>query len=385
MKTALHFSRQDGSDPQVWTFEHGIWLLGEMNRPLSKGGLGPNPKQPKSVALELGFGRYSPGSVETPWTMSSIEEWYGASQQIIGSREDEGFYEVGGVLLERNASSGDYANYFTAVVDPISNPMVPVYEWSPRGQSLLFHQPVDRSTRTVYEVKCERMNTDGRDREVAEIARAVMKRECKSLPKNLWELPNTLAAMFISEVTRLPLMMPLGLMLLDLIEAGVCYGTHHPKQYTWGKMMKYIDPTLGAQQRLSQAKLVGGKHPMMHENSIKQAKEFLGNTFNLDDDEYAVGYAVNAVTRRAVSVIVAWLHMYFRRQASNWITTVGREDIRANSNPTALKKTQVRQLPGIPNSLNTGKQSQIVNAFYTEAIVPALRSRASSLDLLLPT
>lgn len=388
MKTALTFRSSNGDQQGEWTFQHSLWLLGEMNRPLSEGGLGPDPEPPSSVAYDItGYG-FTPGSAKTPWTMRTVNEWMGASKQAIEAGiglNAAAFYEVGGILLERNPSTGGYANYITAVVDTIANPLVPVYEESPRGMPLMFHGQVDRTDRTIYEIKCERLNATGRDREVAAMARAVMKRERKTVPRDLLELPNTLGAMFISEVARLPMMLPLGLMLLDLIEAGVHYGTTTPKQYTWDKMMKYIDPALSAEERLDQSKLIGGKHPMMHENSIKQAKSFF---FYTETGRAETGYAVNPVSRRSVSILVAWLHMYFRSSACHWKvgqdwgTLVHSDRVARPDTPLDLKRDFVKKLPGITPGFSS-KASPAVAAFYTQAVLPAIRRRSGTLDCLL--
>ncbi len=123
--------------------------------------------------------------------------------------------------------------------DPIRNPLAVARGLSSRGLALQFGEEADRSKKTIYEIKCDRLKADGRDSEIATIGRSLMTRQTKTTPGDLIELPNTLAAMFISEVTRLPLMLSLGLMLLDLIEAKVHYGQTEAKQYTWKKMMSY--------------------------------------------------------------------------------------------------------------------------------------------------
>ena len=212
-------------------------------------------------------------------------------------------------------------NYITAVIDGIQNPLAVSRKVSTRGNLLRFDDDADRSQKTIYEIKCDRLNADGRDSEVATIGRDLMQRRIKAVHQDLIELPNTLGAMFIAEVNRLPLMLPLGLMLLDLIEAKVHYGKGEAKPYTWKKMMSFAK---GGENSLEESKLVGGKHPMMHENSIKQAKVFSS--------------AFNQVTMRSVSVLVAWLHMYLRSEDSNWQTEV------VSESREALENKPIKQL-----------------------------------------
>lgn len=238
MKTSFVFRnriKDAESNYYAWEPAQVVWLLTKLNTPISEGGLGPNSEAPSSVFPEL----FQPGSVETPWTMSTIEEWRGAADQNITAEPNTGFYEVGEVLLERNPSDAAFANYVTAVKDPIRNPLAVARGLSSRGLALQFGEEADRSKKTIYEIKCDRLKADGRDSEIATIGRSLMTRQTKTTPGDLIELPNTLVAMFISEVTRLPLMLSLGLMLLDLIEAKVHYGQTEAKQYTWKKMMSY--------------------------------------------------------------------------------------------------------------------------------------------------
>lgn len=363
MKTSFVFRKVGQQQWNTWEPAQAVWLLQELDRPMADGGLGPNPEEPESFMP----GRFTPGSMDTPWLMSTIEQWRGAAEQEVGTGPDTGMYEVGGVILERNPSSGEFNNYITAVKDPYANPFAVSSKESARGNLLIFDEEVDRSNRMIYEIKSERMNTDGRDAAVATAARGAMKRTLKKVPNDLLELPNTLGAMFISEAARLSLMLPLGMMLLDLIESQVMYGQTIPKPYTWSKLMKYKGD---GEDRLTKAKLAGGKHPMMHENTIKQAKNF-GSEFNV-------------VTLRSVSILVAWLHMRLRKVASPWETQIISERI-----DVSIPMKDPNPLPRpIPNQQKKQFEQKLQGTnqhalFYTEAIRPALQARSSTLDLLL--
>jgi hypothetical protein len=357
MKTSFEFRRKNEVKWSPWLPAHAVWLLEQINTPVGKGGLGPNPMPPKSFMP----GKFRPGSMETPWTMETIDEWCGAASQVVEGGYDTGLYEVGGVMLERNPSSGDFSNYITAVKDSIASPLAVSRKVSPRGNLLIFDDDADRSNKMIYEIKCERMNTEGRDAEVAKIGREVMQRTRKSVPGDLIELPNTLGAMFISEAARLPLMLPLGLMMLDLMEAEVHYGKAGVKPYTWKKLMSYTKDD--GEGRLTKAKLAGGKHPMMHENTINQAKTF-SETFNV-------------VTLRSVSILVKWLDTYVARAASGWEMRVVSEAMEvATAQRGAITKTQKVQF-------EEKLRSQSPHAtFYGAVVKPALLKRSQTLDLV---
>ncbi len=361
MKTGLVFRRIGTEKWADWEPEHVVWLLRQLNAPLADGGLGPDLKEPEAFPCYP----HAPGSVETPWKMKTIEQWRGAAAQQVGTGFNTGMYEVGGVLLERNPSEGDFNNYITAVVDPIRHPLAVAREVSPRGNLLIFDGPQDRSNRTIYEIKCDRLRADGRDQEVAALARRVMKGKAK-VSRDLIELPNSLGAMFISEVARLPLMLPLGIMMLDLMEANVHYGRTTPKRYTWRKLMSYTKDEDG-EERLTQAKLYGGKHPMMHEKSINQAKAF--------------SECYNMVTLRSISILVEWLHTYLKRRPCGWETRVKRADRTSFDvkRPASIKAQALKQFDQLLRSRATRKPH---GEFYSTAIMPALRARSQSLDLL---
>jgi len=62
-------------------------------------------------------------------------------------------------------------------------------------------------------------------------------------------------------------MLPIGLMLLDLIEVGARYGAGSNKGYTFEALLA----GKSANQDGTIDRATGGKHPMCHDNSIKQA------------------------------------------------------------------------------------------------------------------
>ena len=110
MKTSFNFYNRitrKGSEFSTWEPTQVVWFLMQLNKPNRDAGLGPDAEPPASFMP----GRFTPGSMETPWTMNTIEQWRGAADQEITSEPDTGLYEVGGVLLERNPSVGEFNNY----------------------------------------------------------------------------------------------------------------------------------------------------------------------------------------------------------------------------------------------------------------------------------
>ncbi|NRD51771.1 MULTISPECIES: hypothetical protein [Corallococcus] len=271
-------------------------------------------------------------------------------------------------MLERNSSTGKFRDYITAVIDSVRNPFAVSRSETARKNLIIFDEDADRSNKTIYEIKHERMATEGRDRELAQVARRVMKRECKEVQQDILELPNTLGAMFISETSRLPPMLPLGIMMLDLIEARVAYGTVTPKLYTWKKLMTYAGD--GGDQRLQYAQLYGGKHPMMHQNTVKEAKNF--------SNEY------NMVTLRSISILVTWLHIYLRINPAQWETRVIRADRQALFTPGHARPIPGQALKQFATNIknNNIKNNNMHALFYNEAIRPALMRRSGTLDIL---
>jgi hypothetical protein len=172
-------------------------------------------------------------------------------------------------------------------------------------------------------------------------------------------------------------MLPIGLMLLDLIEMGVQYGTgtkNPQKVYTWEKMMS--DPGN------PKDRLWAGKHPMLHDATQNQATTMI-ETFN-------------PVTKKAVSITVAWLACYLHA-SPNWTVTILREA------PSPKDRDKGIKMGG--DQLNKGKLNQIGSAvqqatqrmnvdvkpplranpydFYVDVVKPALERRCATLDCLL--
>ena len=344
-----------GSHPVVFAPQHLAWVLQAL--PCADG------------AKPLGE-----GSERDPYRMSAIEEWAGAAQikldawgqggmtaqdvialsKKIGA--DRGLYMIGGRLLERTPS-GTYANYITDVVDGGKSlgklPLGTTGLDRPRA----FEAPSRTDGAKVYDTKFKRLEdgasqsgkplTDaGNSADMARQARALLKGEQKMTIAPSDELPGTLGALFLAEVSREKRMLPLTLMLLDLIEAK-------KPGFTWSSLMT------------DQGELTGGvRHPMVHFGAQTQAE--------------AMFTAFNDVTRRAVAILAAWL-------AANPAKVAG-WDVEAQhvTHKGGLPKqiVQVNEAIGSKPASDTSKTG-VLWRFHTDYILPAVQRRAATLDLML--
>jgi hypothetical protein len=337
-------------------------------------------KMPEIAAKDPGGN----GTEARPWRMETVNQWAGAAQQKIASspsgkpvgmsatevlkamesyKPRGDLYIIGGQLIERNPSSGGFANYTSDVVEAV--PMIsqtgtePKFGTTDTGRPRYFPSP-DRSDKTpVYARKYGRIaETMTRlsitDKKLAQQGRALLNGAQSLTIAPNEELPGTIAALFIAEVSREKRMLPIGLMLLDLIEVGARYGAGSNKEYTFEALLA----GQGASQDSTIDRSTGGKHPMCHDDSIKQAKTMFES--------------FNPVTQKSVSVLVASLSLYLRQQPSDWrISGVGR---------TADVKISKRQLTQVESNVAA---TSAKGMFYEKAVKEALQKRCDTLDCLL--
>jgi hypothetical protein len=315
------------------------------------------------------------GSERAPYRMSSIEQWAGAAaiefkplptgslsaQEAIALSKtigkDRGLYMIGGRLLERTPS-GAYANYITDVVDggkglgklPLGTSSLD----RPRG----FVAPSRDDKTPVYDTKFKRLNdgatasgkplTDaGNNADMARQARALLKGEQTMSIAAADELPGTLGALFLAEVSREKRMLPLTLMLLDLIEAKV-------PGFTWSSLMTDKGETLTG----------GVRHPMVH--------------FGAQAHAAGMFESFNDVTRRAVAILAAWLAANPAKVAG-WTVAAG---------GAATKGKLPQQIAQVDKSIGTRPPSDtsktgVLWRFHTDYILPAVQRRAATLDCML--
>jgi hypothetical protein len=368
MKTEIHFEDPSGQKGSL----NGVMMVYVLQ------------KMPEIAAQDPGGN----GTEARPWRMETVNQWAGAAQQKIASRPSgkpvgmsatevlkamESYkprgdlYIIGGQLIERNPSTGGFANYTSDVVEAV--PMIsqtgtkPKFGTTDMGRPRYFPSP-DRSDKIpVYTSKYGRIAKTMTllsitDKKLAQQGRALLNGAQSLTIAPNEELPGTIAALFIAEVSREKRMLPIGLMLLDLIEVGARYGAGSNKGYTFEALLagKSASPD-GTIDRST-----GGKHPMCHDSSISQANTMFES--------------FNPVTQKSVSVLVAWLSLYLRQRPSDWrISGVGRTaDVKFNTK--RLKQEE-------ENVAKTIAAASAKGMFYEKAVKEALQKRCDTLDCLL--
>jgi hypothetical protein len=325
------------------------------------------------------------GKEISPFRMSTIGQWAKAAADVTTVNAD--LYIIGGHLIERVPANGEnqkehtYANYVTDVLEavPSIGPFHNGISTTKRPRSFPPPEKPEPSERKkgnqvpVYRYKFERIQTAtlGKDAEVARQIRALLAGGMNSTVPDLGGLPGIVAALFLAEVHRAPVMLPVGLMLLDLIERQVKYGEDGTKTYTIEKMMsdagaiKMLKDDPENEQAKKDMRLWGGKHPMVHDGTINQAASMFTG--------------LNAVTKKTVSIMCAWLNAYLQRNYAHlWTVGTTSEARDYNFGETSLKK----RLKNFDISIKKSGRSPAYD-FYLTAVEPALQKRVKTLDCLL--
>ncbi len=346
MKTGLKIQRKAGTVAKDFTPAMLAWSLEQM---------GPVATDPVP----------GDGTEVRPFRMSTIGQWAQAAATQTAKGKD--LYVIGGHIIERNPA-GEYADYMTDVIDAV--PMIgePVTGHSTVNRPRSFMSPDRKDPLPIYRQKYERMDKSHLDldnRQLARQARQLLKgAQDMSIFRTL-ELPGTLAAVFLAEVYRERRMLPIGLMLLDLVEVGVSYGTGTEtpqKVYTWEKLMS--NPG-NKKDRIS-----GGKHPMLHDQTQTQASQM----FN----------AFNPVTKKSISILVAWLHCYLKSDPQ-WSTWVVRNSIGSKDTlgPKKFQQIGISMSDSASRGLDPATLRDNPYDFYNSAVKAALDHRCQTLDCLL--
>jgi hypothetical protein len=315
------------------------------------------------------------GSERLPYRMSSIEQWAGAAaielppfskggmsaQEVIALSKkignDRGLYMIGGRLLERTPS-GAYANYITDVVDGGKGVGKLKLGTSSLDRPRGFEAPSRDDKTPVYDTKFKRLNDGatasgkplndaGNNADMARQARALLKGEQTMSIAASDELPGTLGALFLAEVSREKRMLPLTLMLLDLIEAK-------KPGFSWSSLMTDNGETITG----------GVRHPMVHFGAQSQAE----NMFK----------SFNDVTQRAVAILAAWLAAN-PCKVGGWTVATDSVDTK-NGLPKQIE--QVDKAIGQKPPSETSKTG-VLWRFHTDYILPAVQRRAATLDFML--
>lgn len=304
------------------------------------------------------------GKEISPFRMRTIGQW--AKAAATSTQKGADLYLIGGHIIERNPP-GEYGDYTTDVVEPYKGLGEFPNKTSTADRPRSFPAPNRSDPKPVYRLKFERILanlTEFDDVRVARQMRELLKGDQRLAVIESFELPGTVAAMFLSEVKRAPIMLPIGLMLLDLIEKEVVHGSAPTEIYTVEKMMS--DPEK-PEDRVS-----GGMHPMMHDRSINESKTMFE--------------AMNLVTSKVVSILTSWLFTYIH---DNPIYTIELLDTIDETRKTRAKAKEPELKSPINKFLtaydqNLVKDPEIArNQFYTDLIKPALERRCATLDCLL--
>lgn len=306
------------------------------------------------------------GTSTAPFQMESIGQWATAAARKTTAEHD--LYKIGKQWIERVPSETDrgpssYGDYVTAVSGPEilkhRNPDDTLNDGhSNAGRGRVFDSP--KVGIPIYQTKYNRFlaSSEGShafdNKRMAKQARAILKGA--DISDDLAaELPGTVAALFLAEVARSPQMLPIGLMLLDLIEVGATYGNRSAKKaYTFEKMMVESSKPHSGKHRFPR----GGKHPMVHNGTIKEAREMF-NEFN-------------SVSARSASIVSAWLGCYL---SNNEEFTV---KVRTPTSRPKLGQNVIKQFDRDSARAKGGSWP-----FYNAVIKPALALRCATLDCML--
>lgn len=259
------------------------------------------------------------GTEFSPYILETIGNWAWAAKtstakkiEIQLSNGDKKFYATGdiyliaGHIIQRNPDGG-FKDYVTDLADAGQVLGTPANGTDDFGRPRLFPR-ADRSL-PVYSAKYQRMEdeiltgdtlirkkgvfdeTEIIHKEVDNATLARMFRDTLKAKQSQFtvvsEVPGSLASMFLSEVCRQPKMLLIGLMLLDLIEAG---GNINGKPCTFKSAMHYTAAEAAQ----------GAMHPMFHQNSVKESKE--------------IGW--NNVWKKSIDILAAWLAYVLTKNAT---------------------------------------------------------------------
>jgi hypothetical protein len=348
MKLGLTYkSKQEGGRRRHrFKGQHLIWAIKQM-----------------AVAPEKPQGE---GTSTAPFRMASIGQWAVAAANKTTTGHD--LYKIGRQWVERVPSEDDrgpssYGDYVTAVSGPeIRQPRKPGDTlddgYSNAGRARAFDSP--KKGIPIYQTKYNRFlaNAEGppalNDKRMAKEARAILKGADIS-DDVAQELPGTVAALFLAEVARAPQMLPIGLMLLDLIEVGATYGRRSTKKtYTFERMMVESEKPPSNTRRFP----LGGKHPMVRNGTIKEAKGMFDS--------------FNSVSARSASIVSAWLGCYLSNDQKFTVK------VRTPTKHPKLGQGVMKQFDS-----NRGRANGSSWNFYREVIELALMRRCATLDCML--
>jgi len=225
------------------------------------------------------------GTERSPYQLKNIGHWAWAAHNPTTQSVD--LYLIAGHIIQRNPA-GKFQDYVTDLVDAGKTIGTPLTDNDDFGRARFFPRSHDRVT-PIYSVKYQRIENESLslfgvmdDVQIARIFRKTLKGQHIS-PAVISEIPGSVASMFLSEVSRQPKMLLLGLMLIDLIEA---------RQPIKGTMSTFRNAMYYTSDNSFQA-----MHPMFHANSVRDSKEM----------------SWNSVWQKSINIVAAWFKYMFTK------------------------------------------------------------------------
>jgi hypothetical protein len=222
------------------------------------------------------------GVFSSPLKMSTTEQWLCAATK---THQNGLWYDIGGRIIFRRTTNNymfdvgeaeEVFNKYEAHIKKTGEgnkyPDAAMKRERSKGvsQRTFEHEPFeDTSYRALAKDISDLSLTNKED--IAREFRIIL-RGGKRRITTIKSIPITIGAMFIAESARNPLSFLIGLILLDMIEAGIKYGRAGNKSYTWENVL--WDPSIinGIKDE-AKAKLAG-KWPMAHTDSYNEASQF---------------------------------------------------------------------------------------------------------------
>lgn len=226
------------------------------------------------------------------------------------------------------------------------------------------------------------------DQEIASEMRRILKGE-ELTKEDLYFIPNLIAAWFVSEPSRYENSHLFGLMLLDLVEAGIRHydsegNNLHQWVHTLTHPLKPDDSRVNLQvydlyENPIELARIDGLHPMAHgagtgkKGSVKQSQEKLANNQELSPVHQKEGH-----------ILIAWLSQYISSLPNDRSVDVGSAPLTKSPEYDEIEKILSSQ--GTKPSKSIGKDAHMSHKWKIvhEILVPAFHARLCSFDIVLP-
>lgn len=334
-----------------------------------------------SEPATIGSADAEKGSPNNPYIMATPAQWMWAANH---TRDPYTWYRIGGRYIRRKRSN-DYIEDWGArrtVYMRILDILGTLYNTRGGFKGIAGFRALESRDdfrdpgamrETPYSSIYRRLVADGygeaQTRAVAQQVRALLHGADDMAITSSAAIPVMTGAMFLAEVHRNPLSLLIGLMMLDMIEAGIPYGTGN-KRYTWDKVL--WDPALllpdpqegtvldlyGRQRERHQ---MAGKWPMAHTGSFNP--DFFDGRghrpFHLD-------LPLVPTRQKEGSLLVRWLAWMIYQRNTLPVTLVAPPPGPENEEVILLTPESVR-------AAKTTFTNTVVRVFITERLLSAGR------------